>query len=60
MFHFLRLCQYSKEEFILGITINKKFNFDSHIRSMCKKAGQKLNTLSIISTFLNKDKKKHC
>ena len=36
----------SKEELILGITIDNKLNFDSHIRKMC------------ISTFLKKDQKR--
>ena len=45
----------SKVEVILGITIDNKLNFDSHIKKMCKKSGEKLNALSIISTFLNKD-----
>ena len=48
----------SKEEIILGITIDNKLNFDSHIKNMCKKTGQKLNALSRMSIFLNKDKKK--
>ena len=43
----------SKEEVILGITIDNKLNFDSHIRKVSKKSGQKLNALSRISTFLN-------
>ena len=45
----------SKEEVILRITIDNKLNFDSHIRKMCKNSGQKLNALSRISIFLNKD-----
>ena len=48
----------SKEEVILRITIDNKLNFDSHIRKMCKNSGQKLNALSRISTFLNKDQKR--
>ena len=47
----------SKEEVILGITIDKKLSFDSHIRKMCKTSGQKLNALSRITTFLNRDQK---
>ena len=47
----------SKEEVIFGITIDNKLNFDSHIRKVCKKSCQKLNALSRITTFLNKDKK---
>ena len=35
----------SYEEVILGITIDNKLNFDSHMRKMCKNSGQKLNAL---------------
>ena len=31
----------SKEENFLGILLNRKFNFDTHITSLCKKVGQK-------------------
>ena len=48
----------NKEEIILGITIENKLNFDSHIRNMCKNSGQKLNALSRILLFLNKDQKR--
>ena len=47
----------SKEEVILGITIDNKLTFDSHIKSMCRKAGQKLSALSRISPYLETDKK---
>ena len=47
----------SKEEAILGITTDNKLNFDSHIKKDVKKSGQKLNALSRITTFLNKDQK---
>ena len=33
-------------------------HFDSYIRNMCKKSGQKLHALSRTSTFLNKDQKR--
>ena len=33
-------------------------NFDSNVRNMCKNSGQKLNAISRISTFLNKDQKR--
>ena len=48
-------CKNSKEEIVLGITIDNNLNFDSHLTKMCQKSGQKLNALSRISTFLNKD-----
>ena len=38
----------SKEETILGVIINNKLTFDSHINRMCKKAGQKLSAVSQI------------
>ena len=47
----------SKEEVILGITIDNKLTFDSHIKSICRKAGQKLSALSRISPYLETDKK---
>ena len=57
-FNFKDICdKNSKEEVIFGIIIDNKLNFDTHIRKMCKKCGQKLNALSRISSFLNKDKK---
>ena len=31
----------SSEEKLLGIFLDGKLNFDSHIKSLCKKAGQK-------------------
>ena len=48
----------SKEEVILEITIDNKLNFDSHIRNMCKKSGQKSNDLSRTSTILIKNKRR--
>ena len=49
----------SKEEVILGITIDNKLTFESHIKRMCRKAGQKLSVLSRsrISPYLETDKK---
>ena len=47
----------SKEEVILGITIDNKLTFDSHIKSICRKTGQKLRALSRISPYLETDKK---
>ena len=41
----------SKEEVILGITIDKKLTFDSHKKSLCRKAGQKLRSLYRIITI---------
>lgn len=40
---------YSKEVVFVGITIDKKLFFDSHIKNTCQKAGQKLSAISRIS-----------
>ena len=47
----------SKEEVILGITIDSKVTFDGDIKTMCQKAGQKLSALSRISPYLETDQK---
>ena len=47
IFKFENVClENSKEEVILGIIIDNKLTFDSHIKSICRKAGQKLSALS--------------
>ena len=49
----------SCKEKILGIIIDNGFKFDHpHIRSICKKAAQKLGVLNKISSLLNPEKKK--
>ena len=35
---------------LLGINIDRKLNFDSHISDLCKKASIKLNTLNRLMT----------
>ena len=50
----------SCEQKILGVIIENELKFDPDIRSMCKKAGQKLEVLNRISSFLNPEKKKTC
>ena len=60
IFKFQNLClENSKEELISGITIDNSFDntFDSHIKRMCRKAGQKLSALSRTSPYLETDKK---
>ena len=39
------LLENSKEEVVLGDTIDKKLTFDSHIKKICRKTGQKLGEL---------------
>ena len=48
----------SKEEVVLGITIDNKFTFDSCIKNICRKAGQKLGALLRITNYLNSSQKK--
>ena len=47
----------SNEEKLFGILLASKLNFDSHITSLCKKAGQKLSALARISHYLTQDQK---
>ena len=48
----------SKEVEILGIKIDKNLNFNNHIKSICRKAGQKLSALLRISSNLNMKQEK--
>ena len=43
----------SKEEKLLGVILDKTLCFKQQLRSLCKKAGQKLHALSRISHFLD-------
>ena len=43
----------SEVEKILGVTIDNRLTFSSHIRELCKKASQKISALSRISSQLN-------
>ena len=43
---------------LLGITIDSKLTFETHINKLCKKASQKLNALAQISNYLTFDKRK--
>ena len=52
IFEFEDVClENSKEEGILGITIDNKLTFDSQIKSICRTAGQKLSAHSRISAY---------
>ena len=47
----------SKNEKLVGLTINRNLNFDDHV-FVCKKAGRKLSTLSRISNCVSFEKKR--
>ena len=47
----------SKEEKILGVIIENRLTFSTHIRELCEKASQKISALSRISSQLNDSEK---
>ena len=47
----------SKEVEILGITLDRNMNFHTHIKNICRKAGQKLSALLRISPYLDQGTK---
>ena len=47
----------SNEEKVLGFFLDCKLNFKSHIGSLCKKAGQKINALARLKTCLTSDQR---
>ena len=52
------LLENSKEEVVLGVTIDNKLTFDSPIKSIWRKAGQKHGALLRITNYLNSSQKK--
>ena len=48
----------SKEEKILGVIIDNKLRFKSHVKNLCKKASQKIWAFSRLINYLNDSKKK--
>ena len=47
----------SKYEKLLGIHIDNKLTFEPHVRSLCKKASQKLNAFARIAFSLKFDQR---
>ena len=43
----------SKEEKLLGITIDNKLTFQKHVNNLCNKVSQKLNALTRIASYIN-------
>ena len=50
--------EYSNEEEILGVTIDRKLTFHQHIKKRCRKAGQNLSALLRLSSYLDTNKRK--
>ena len=48
----------SREQKLLGITVDKKTTIKTHVESLCKKANQKLHAISRISCYLSTEKLK--
>ena len=48
----------SKNEKLLGFTIDRNQNFDDHVFTLRKKAGRKLSALSSISNYMSFEKKR--
>ena len=48
----------STEEKLLGIKFDNKLSFENHVSSFCKKASQKLHTLTRIVNYMNLSKPK--
>ena len=48
----------NKEQKILGVTIDNKLTFKSHVKNLCKKASQKIGALSRLSNHLNDSQKR--
>ena len=48
----------SKNEKLLGLTVDRNLNFDDHVFTLCKKAGRKLSALSRTSNYMSFEKKK--
>ena len=50
--------QNSKNEKLLGVTINNKLSFTEHEHKICDKAIQKLNILAQLSSFMSLEKRR--
>ena len=43
----------SSEENLLGITFDQSFSFKEHVKTLCRKAGQKLHALASVSCYMD-------
>ena len=46
----------SNEEKLLSVFLDNKLNFESHIGSLCRKAGQKISALARLKNYLRSKK----
>ena len=46
----------SSEEKLLGVQIDSKLSFDTHVSKLCQKAGNKLYALALISPYMDQRK----
>ena len=58
----IRLSEYliksSTCEKLLGVKIDKKLNFDTHVKDLCKKANNKLRALARVAPYMSLETKK--
>ena len=43
---------------LLGITLDSNLSFEEHVNNICRKASQKLNTLTRISSYMDIQKRR--
>ena len=48
----------TKQEKVLGVTLDNKLNFDTHLLNINKNANKKFNTLTRVQNDMNTDQKK--
>ena len=49
----------SKQEKVLGVTIDNKLNFATHLTNITKNTNSKFNALTRVQKYMTKDKKKN-
>ena len=57
-FEFDNLSIENSREVVLGVTIDNKLTFDSHIKNICRAVGQKLGAFLRITNYFNSSQKK--